>query len=396
MRHEVRPLTADDVDAAVAIRAQAFNNAVSDAQRQVVAERIARGGSIGVDVGGALAGLLVVYPLGQFFGGRSVPMGGVASVAVAVEHRSKGVASTLMRGAIEQMHAGGLVLSTLHPATTSFYRRHGYERAGAYSIAEVPARALGTLPRGPAECLRAAGPGDLPALRACYGRAAPARPGWIDRPDWFWDPAYDPGRDASHVLACESPDGRAVDGFVLYERSPGASPFGWDLEVAHLVAAEPGAELALWRGIASFASQVETVRVAGASGDHLPLLLAEQDVRTRVANDWMTRVVDAAGAVGARGYPSGVAIETHLDLRDETAPWNAGRHVLRVAGGAGTLEPGGAGTVLLTERGLAALYTGYASAFELAATGALDAGRDDLAALDAAFSGPRPSMLEYF
>jgi predicted acetyltransferase len=396
MDHEVRPLTADDVEATVAIRAQAFNNPVSDAQREVVADRIGRGGSIGVDVGGELAGLLVVYPLGQFFGGRSVPMGGVASVAVSVEHRSKGVASALVRGAIERMRADGLALSTLHPATATFYRRAGYELAGAYPIEEVPARALGALARGEAERLRAAGPADLPALRECYARAAPERAGWVDRPDWFWDRAYDPGRDGWHVLACESRSGGGLDGFVLYARSSAESSFGWALEVAHLVAVDAVAELTLWRGIASFASQVETVTVAGGSGDRLPFLLPEQDVRTREANAWMTRLVDASGAVAARGFPIGVTVETHVELRDDLAPWNAGRWVLRVADGKGALEPGGDGRLELGERAFAALFTGYASAFDLAGAGLLRGERADLAALDAAFAGPRPSMLEYF
>ncbi len=43
-----------------------------------------------------LAGGLVLLPLGQWFGGRSVPMTGLAAVMVAPEFRARGVATELL------------------------------------------------------------------------------------------------------------------------------------------------------------------------------------------------------------------------------------------------------------------------------------------------------------
>ena len=94
--YEVRPLGADDVDAALMVRGNAFGNPLDDAQREVVRSRFERGGSFGIDLDGRLAGMLTVYPLGQFFGGASVPMGGIGSVAVSVEFRGRGVAPALL------------------------------------------------------------------------------------------------------------------------------------------------------------------------------------------------------------------------------------------------------------------------------------------------------------
>jgi predicted acetyltransferase len=46
---------------------------------------------------GGLAGGLIVVPMGQYFGGRSVPMTGVAGVGVAPEHRGRGAGTRMMR-----------------------------------------------------------------------------------------------------------------------------------------------------------------------------------------------------------------------------------------------------------------------------------------------------------
>src|SRR5262249_7462920 len=121
--------------------------------------------------------------------------------------------------------------------------------------------------------------------------------------------------------------------------------------------------------LGSHVAQVETITVLALPLDVLTLLLAEQVVELVGANHWMTRIVDAAGAVAARGYPSSVRAELHLQLADRMAPWNDGRFVLRVEGGEGKLSPGGTGDVHLSGDALASLYTGWATAPELAAAG---------------------------
>lgn len=393
--HEVRALGPDDVEAALTLRAQAFANPVTDTHRGVVQRRFRRGGSFGVDVDGRLAGLLTVHPLGQFFGGRSVPMGGIASVAVSVEHRGRGIAPALMTAAVTTMREAGQVVSTLHPATTGFYRRLGWELAGAFAVCTLPARSLAALPPGEPERLRVAGPDDLPLLRETYARTAPVHAGWIDRPEWFWDHGY-AGRDAFSVIVCDAADGDGIDGFALYEQTAGTSSFGYALEVLELVAVDATAAITLWRAIGSFGAQVDTVTTVGATGSLLPFLLTDQDLRRTETNDSMTRLVDASGAIAARGFEPAVAAAVHLEVRDPIAPWNNGRFVLEVADGVGTLEPGGTGEVQLGVHALSAIYTGYASAHELASIGALHGPVEARHALDTIFSGPRPSMLEHF
>jgi predicted acetyltransferase len=52
--------------------------------------------------------------------------------------------------------------------------------------------------------------------------------------------------------------------------------------------------------------------------------------------------------------------------------------------------------VKLTERGLAALYTGFLPATELARGGLLAADDASLGALNDLFAGPAPAMADYF
>src|SRR2546430_8685221 len=131
--------------------------------------------------GAELVGTTEVMPGGQYFGGRSVPMGGVASVAVRPDQRGRGIAPRLLARSVERMHEQGLVISTLHPATTRFYRGLGWEIGGEFGVRRVPTSSLAALPPGEPQCPRPGPAPDLDALRACYQRVAPSINGAVDR-----------------------------------------------------------------------------------------------------------------------------------------------------------------------------------------------------------------------
>src|SRR5205823_5932837 len=82
--------------------------------------------------GAELVGTTEVMPWGQFFGGRSVPMGAVASVAVRPDQRGRGDAPRLLARPVEPMHEQGLVISTLHPPTPRSDRVPGGEIGGDF------------------------------------------------------------------------------------------------------------------------------------------------------------------------------------------------------------------------------------------------------------------------
>jgi len=347
-------------------------------------------------VGEDLVATTEVMPVGQFFGGRSVPMGAVASVAVRPDHRGRGIAPRLLALAVERMHEQGLVVSTLHPATTRFYRGLGWEIGGEYAVRRVPTASLAGLPPGEQECLRPGRRDDLDGVRECYERVAPSINGAIDRTGTRWRVDLLTFDGPQRYLYVYEADDR-INGYVVYDQHQTRRQWGFGITVHELVTADARAAVTLWRHLGSHVAQVETITVLALPLDVLTLLLAEQVVELVGANHWMTRIVDAAGAVAARGYPSSVRAELHLQLADRMAPWNDGRFVLRVEGGEGKLSPGGTGDVHLSVNALASLYTGWATAPELAAAGLVHhAGRLELADLDAVFAGPRPYLFDNY
>jgi predicted acetyltransferase len=399
---DIHPLADDHADDAFQLRAQAFN---LDRERFDLFwdwRRMER--TLGAFDAGRLVATAHVHELGQWLGGRVVPMGGLASVAVAADRRGRGVASRLVAAALEAMRDRGEVISTLYPATTIPYRRLGWEVAGTRVRRRVPLRSLAHLPAASAAVrLRPAdADGDLTALRAVYDQVAPTTDGFVARNERWWGyhlrRALSAGGDPGHayVYLAESTAGDPV-GYLIYHHGEGAADEFYGLEVDELLAVDPEANLALWRLLAGNRGVSANAVYAGSPEDPLTFLLPEQDTRTVADWRWMTRLVDAPAAVAARGYPEGVDAAVHLQIADQQASWNAGRWVLQVRGGKGVLEPGGTGEIGLTVNALAPLYTGLATPWSLARHGLLTGGSAaDLRALAAAFAGPPPWMVEFF
>ncbi len=384
----------EEAEAAYAICHEAFTNRPERREAWLATKRM--DDFLCAWAGDELVATTETIPAGQHFGGRSVPMGAVASVAVRPDHRGRGLAPRLLGTAIEHMYERGLVLSTLHPATTRFYRSFGWEIGGQFGVRRVPASALAALPRGEPECLRPAADGDRELVRECYARAAPAIEGSIDRSEAFWA-AWERDLDPPHRYLYVYDAGGRVDGYVTYEQLETGRQWGFALTVHELVAVDAEAMLTLWRHVGSHATMVDDVTVLAAPLDALALLLPEQVVQLVDANHWLTRVVDAQGAIAARGFPSAARGRVELELVDRLAPWNEHRFVLDVADGRGVLQRGGFGDVRLTINGFASLYTGWASAGTLRAAGLLAGADDDTRrALDTMFAGSPPHLFDDF
>lgn len=390
---EIRVPTAEEVHGVFDVRAQAF--AVPESDRERWTNLIDPAAMTTAFLGTQVVGSLNVIPLGQWYGGRSVPMGGVATVVVRPEHRGEGIAARLLAHALERMRNEGIVVSTLHPATTRVYRASGWEIGGDLAKHRVSTRALERLPRGESEQVRRLGREDWPVVRQCYDMVAPAHPGWIDRSDWWWDVTLDDTfSDQSFLYGVEADDGFA--GFVSFVQSPSPDG-GYSIAVEEMVTRDPGAAVTLWRFLAGHGMQARTITINRGPVDELLLMLPEQDVHQVHNNRWMHRLVDVPAALATRGYPAAVAAEVHLEVTDKVAPWNDGSWVLRVEGGRGEVTPGGTGEVQLTINALSSLASGWTSATALTGAGALHhASPKACAALDAIFAGPAPTMVDEF
>ena len=233
-------------------------------------------------------------------------------------------------------------------------------------------------------------------LAPCYDAVASTRSGWVDRTERWWGLMADATFvDQSFVYAVDGDDGLA--GYVVFRQEEPSEEWGYGIVVEDFVARDPGAAVTLWRFLGSNSMQVKSITVPRGPVGELLLVLPEQDLTQISNNRWMHRLVDARAAIAARGFPADVGMEVHLDLTDRLAPWNEGRWLLRVEGGHGELISGGTGDLQLTINGFSALATGWASATALLGAGLLHhATATDRHALDAAFAGPSPTMVDDF
>ncbi len=343
--------------------------------------------------GGEIVGRARVIPMGQWFGGRIVPMAGIGGVAVAAEHRSGGVGTAVATDFIRVARQQGFAISTLFPASLPLYRKVGYELAGANYHYEIPI-GITAAPRRLVEGVTVrAWRGGIEPLKPLYDREATRTAGQLDRPPTFWRGVLDDGDNAVHAFVAER-DGVPV-GYLAFTQS-GQYDADRYIDVRDFVSTERAATRALWTFISGHSGTVSAVRVWGGAADHRLVDLPHRGQKVLVVEPWMIRIIDLPGALTARGYPAGVAAELHLDYHDDLLPENTGRWLVRVEDGRATVEPGGEGRIVATSRGLAPIYTGYLPADAVADAGSLVASDDDLALLTAVFAGPSPSMADSF
>jgi len=383
-------VAAHDLDAAWRIRALAFGESPTPEEAWTA------GGWRGwvAELDGRVCGFARAWPYRQFFGGRAVPMAGLASVAVDPYARGHGVASAMLDALLPALREQGQPLSALYPSVTELYRARGWEHVGVYEWVEVPLLTLRSVPPPAREVeLRPAVDADLPALHDCYLRFASSVDGLLDRRG----PAFEPWRllelDVVTVASGGPAGSDSPRGYVAAARGEQG------LVVYDLVAHDPDALRALLRSLASWAGQLSTVRLRLLQPRALLPVALGTDV---FAEQWMLRVVDLPAAVAARGWPRaallppGLAVD--IEVVDEHAPWHAGPHRLVVErGGSGAggvvVERGGSGAVRLTARGLAAWYAGSASSVALRRAGLLDGDPAAAAVLDALTATPGPPRL---
>lgn len=334
---------------------------------------------------------LVQIPMGQFFGGRSIPMVGIAGVATAVHARGTGVATDMMRATLRELHRNGIPLSTLYPATRPLYRRVGYEPAGGRYLLSLPLRALSAADRS--LTVTPITPEKEGAVREAYTEFARQEPGHLDRGEYVWGRVKNPRGEKAQGYCVERKE--RVEGYVylLQKKTEGIH---FDLQVTDMLARTAAAGRRILALLADHGTTGSMVRwYTGPSGIFLQLL---QDIgfEIRSSDHWMLRIVDVAQALSARGYPDGLESELHLDIRDDIIDENNGRFVLKVASGTGSVEKGGHGHLRMDIRGLAPLYSGYLTAYSLAASGLLDGASAELAKAAAIFNGAAPWMPDMF
>ena len=336
-----------------------------------------------------LGGLLEI-PMGQYFGGRSVSMLGVAGVAIATAERGQGLAARMMVEMLRAAKARRFALSTLYPASVTLYRRAGYERAGARFGFRIDPRHL-EIPREKEMTIREIEPARIHAhglpdeLRVLYTRFASKTPGFLDRGPYCWSRVTHPRGLSTKTFAVHAPSG-ALEGYVVVAHVMPPRGFPTSVQVTDLAATTPRAARAILRLLVEYRSLADLVTWEGGPSELFANLLPERHVEVKLSDYFLLRVVDPERALAERGYPAGERPGVTFQLEDASMPESSGRYHLG----------GGGRVVTVNERGFAALYSGMSQAHVLADAGWLEADEETQRLADAWFAGPLPTMRDHF
>ena len=343
-----------------------------------------------LEEGGAITGSFIAMPMGQFFGGRSVRTLGVGGVAIPVPHRGKGAATRMMTEALRLARKNKFALSTLFPTTLTVYQRVGYECAGQRLKTTIDLRQQ----RFTKSRLRTeehlAPPDEVKAL---YRKVAKNCPGYLDRGPYVWGRVTAPRGAAKRTFTFHGD--RRLEGYVIaiHQMTASGSTSVTIIDAAAVTRA--GGE-ATWRLLSEYQSIATEAVLHGGTEGFLQSLLPERSYKTEWVDSWMVRICDPALAMTSRGYPP-ISARITLLLADAALPENSGSYTLTVTRGRGTVRRSdGAKGARITERALAALYTGFLSPWELRRLGTLTCSDEEAAVLAMLFSGRAPSMPDAF
>ncbi|MDZ4829122.1 MAG: GNAT family N-acetyltransferase [Phycisphaerae bacterium] len=341
------------------------------------------------------AACLARIPMGQFFGGSSVPMVGIAGVGVAPEARGGGRAIALMQTCLRELAEERVPLSCLYASTQALYRQVGFEQAGSKFEYRIPLRQLTEGTRDlPIESLDA--PDDR--VRACYDSFARRYDGMLDRGPFIWSRVKQ-FRETTNTGFGVAPAGvgTALEGHVYFHQSR-RDDGRHDVVISDIAHSTPRAAMRLLGLLRDFASMGLTLTLTGGPCHPLMSLLNQQWVEMRLRDWWMLRIVDLEQAIARRGYSRSVSVAVPLELEDELLPANAGRWMLRVQNGRGDVTRDALSTpcVRASARGIAAMYSGFMSPGQCELLGLCDGPDALLAALGAAFAGTAPWMSDHF
>ncbi len=316
-------------------------------------------------VGGDPQSCLLRIPMGEFFGGKSVPLIGIAGVGVAPEARGRGIAAQMMSELIKEMQTEGAPVSGLYPATQPLYRRVGYEQSGHRFETRLPVPLIDSSERK--MTVRPIEDADQDRVQQCYTAFSRMHDGQMDRGPYLWARVKS-AREINYTGFAATNESGAIEGYLYLTQN--RKPSGrQDLALSDLVFTTPRAGRRLLSFLEDFSSMADELVFYGGPSHPALMLMKEQRATVSLKHYWMLRIVDVKRSFEARGYPLTIRGEMHLDIKDDLVPSNNGKWIVRVEGGRATVESGGRGDLKLGIGALAPLFSGYMSVEQLVAAG---------------------------
>jgi predicted acetyltransferase len=339
-----------------------------------------------------IAAMIRCVPIGQFFGGVSVPMALTRTVAVSADARSQGLLRPLIATALETRRTQGYAISVLTPSSVRAYQRAGYECAGIWAEHEAPVTSAppGGLPLEPLE------ESNLDAIRLCYQRFAAMHNGILDRDENWWKATVlsrvRAGKPFMYGLVTRG----QVRSYLIYTQDADKEKdFHYHLHLRDLVWTDLESLRSLLGFVAGNRALAVTFRWSGPPQDPILPMLGCDDVRPASATTWMARSVDPGLALERRAYPAGTEAEIELSIDDQLLPAASCSLKLTVSNGRGAVQRIERAAVKLDPGTFAAIYTGWLAPGVAYRLGRLPGITEkSLTAMAQIFAGPIPWSLE--
>ncbi len=400
MSFEYRPFDEKhDVDAFSTAVAEAF---AADAKRVPEWIKMAHPKNLRIaELDGEVAGTCLYAPMGQFFGGKSLSMLGVAGVSVRPEFRGCGVGKRMMSAAVLEMAAMGIPLSTLYPSTMPLYQTVGYEMAGyqpefEFSFDHLPVARMSAVKKAGLQ-VTPGGEADHEEIRQLYRQVARTQNGMLDRDVYIWQRIFKPRDQVGRIYCVRETQSGKLRGYVILTQTNEPDLPDWhQLNLICMQAADVDAWQAVFAFLRSYQSMARRVKVNVGANHPLYLAMPEQRSNMKMFECWMMRILSVPAALEGRGYPLGMSAELHFDIADDLIAANHGKWILQLTNGRAKLSAGGKGDLKISIRNLAPLFSGHVNAELLAQSGRLQAEHAIQAVASSIFAGSTPWMPDMF
>jgi predicted acetyltransferase len=371
---EVRPLAADDADAARQLSFEAFGVPPTPPTEPARIDEPGRT-SFGSFHDGVLVAKAVDRAYDSYFGGVAVPTAGIAGVTVAAEARGQGLLAPVLDALLRAARDRGAVVSGLFPTAPRIYRRFGYEVVTSLDTVEVPTSVLASVARPVSARTRRAVPGDFDAIRTVYDAWAVEQNGPLSRRGVSFPAGAEDFLGSYTGVTVAVDEAGSVCGYASWRRGEGFGEKAM-IDVADLLATTADGYRALLSTIGSFSSVTAHTRLRVSGDDLVRSFLPTAHWRRTRTLPYMVRVVDVPTAFALRRYPPGLTADLAFRLTGDFLAENNTGYRIVVAGGRAecTITDSADPDRVLTPQGLSLAYAGAQSSANLRAAGHLTGG----------------------
>jgi predicted acetyltransferase len=341
-------------------------------------------------IDGKLATSYAAWPLEMYFGGTTIPVGGITWVSTHPLFRRRNCLRKVTEAHFKRLHeVGGQSVTALQASMAAIYQRYGYgvvSTKNSYSIEPQYIKFVSEKPiKGQ---LREAADNDIPAMVDVYNRFAFPMVGYLKRGPGMENA---PGNfnvlmvmpPASPMKLIYSESGKDL-GYVIYSTArdtSGGNPLGQRIMISDMAYLTPEAYQAIWSyfGNMDIINRVDWGKVP--ADDPLPQLLQEpRKLNVTSADGLLGRIVDVERALVQRHYQDEGVLS--FEIIDDICDWNRGKWILTVSSSGNKIKrTNGKVQMAMPVSTLAMLFFGQINATQAAAMGRLEVNEPEKLAL---------------